>query len=306
MLTKFWEGLGEKLAEQWVTTVLAPAFVFWAGGLLAWITAFGWDALQPLFTQLAAPAQIAALLGALVVISASAAAVQPLVLPALRALEGYWPRALRWLHHLLTRWQNVWLARSERRWQQLATQDLAKLTSAQHEEYVTLERRLRLAPANLYNRMPTRLGNILRAAERRPADKYGLDAVICWPRLWLLLPDGVKNDLSAARTSLDTQIRLWIWGVLFLAWSIWAWWAIPVGLLVAWFAYQSALSAAEVYGDLLEAAFDLHRTKLYEILRLPLPTTTAEQTQGRALTEYLLRGPPDDPVAFSQPQRQES
>jgi len=44
-------------------------------------------------------------------------------------------------------------------------------------------------PAESDRHMPTKLGNILRAAELRSKDKYGLDAVICWPRLWLLLPD---------------------------------------------------------------------------------------------------------------------
>lgn len=59
--------------------------------------------------------------------------------------------------------------------------------------------------------MPTKLGNILRAAESRPYDKYGLDAVICWSRLWLLLPDGVKKELQEARSNLNTAARFWLW-----------------------------------------------------------------------------------------------
>jgi hypothetical protein len=51
--------------------------------------------------------------------------------------------------------------------------------------------------------MPTRFGDILRAAEFRPRDKYGLDTTVCWYPLWLLLPAEVKQEISQARLELD-------------------------------------------------------------------------------------------------------
>lgn len=84
--------------------------------------------------------------------------------------------------------------------------------------------------------MPTRLGNTLRAAEQRPLEKYGLDAIVCWSRLLLLLPDAVKQELNAARADLNTAARLWLWSLLFIIWSVWGWWATPLGLLSALFA----------------------------------------------------------------------
>src|SRR6266498_1987653 len=42
--------------------------------------------------------------------------------------------------------------------------------------------------------LPTRLGNILRAAERYPISHYGMDAVYFWPRLFPLLPPEFKAD----------------------------------------------------------------------------------------------------------------
>jgi hypothetical protein len=77
--------------------------------------------------------------------------------------------------------------------------------------------------------MPTRLGNLLRAAERKPLEKYGLDAIICWSRLWMLLPDAVKKDLQESRADLNNAARVWLWSLLFCGWTfvggnIWTTW----------------------------------------------------------------------------------
>jgi len=77
--------------------------------------------------------------------------------------------------------------------------------------------------------MPTRLGNLLRAAERKPLEKYGLDAILCWSRLWMLLPDAVKKDLQESRADLNNAARVWLWSLLFCGWTfvgenIWTTW----------------------------------------------------------------------------------
>ena len=87
------------------------------------------------------------------------------------------------------------------------------------------------------------------------------------------------------------MVRIWLWSMLFLVWSVWTLLAVPMGLFVALLAYRWALHASEIYGELLEASFDLHRTTLYESLRWPLPATPAdEQKAGEELTAYLWRG----------------
>lgn len=156
---------------------------------------------------------------------------------------------------------------------------------------MTCDRALHQLPEQEQDLLPTRLGNILRAAERRPYHRYGLDAIICWPRLWLLLPEAVKKDLQAAQTELNNAVRLIFWSLLFLVWSIWAWWAIPLALMAAAFAYGWALDAAAVYATLIEATFDLHRPLLYNALGWTLPPDPAEERRvGRQLTDYLWRG----------------
>jgi hypothetical protein len=167
------------------------------------------------------------------------------------------------------------------------------LTVSEKEELVRLDWWLIYTPRQLDQLMPTHLGNRLRSAELRPYTKYGLDAVICWPRLWLLLPDAVKKDLQEARAELNTAARVWLWSLLFLVWTCWAWWAAPVGIISAIFAYYYwALDAARTYGELTEAAFDLYRHLLYQSLRWHLPADPKEEHRvGLQLTEYLWRGP---------------
>ena len=157
-----------------------------------------------------------------------------------------------------------------------------------------LERRRRRRPADPAYLMPTPVGNILRAAERRPVDKYGLDTVVLWPRLWLLLPDTARQELLAARTTVDSAVTAAIWGVLFCGFTIFTPYALPAGIVVAVASVAVILPArAQVFGDLIETAYDLHRTALYRQLRWPLPTDPATEparggcsrrTSGAALT----------------------
>lgn len=132
-------------------------------------------------------------------------------------------------------------------------------------------------------RMPTRLGNVLRAAELRPGSRYGLDAVTCWPRLWLLLPKDSRQEVAAARTGLYLSVQSWLCGVAFSVFVVWAWWAPVVGLTVAWVTYYTRmLAAARTYGTLIESCFDIHRGLLYAALNWPRPANPPRVRRGAA------------------------
>jgi hypothetical protein len=298
VLTSFWEGLGGKLAERWAASSATPAFLFWAGGVVAWAAVHddGWGRIKEWTTGLdglPSAVQAAAVIAPLLFVAASAVAMQAASLSLLRALEGYWPRPLHGLRRRIVARRVARVRGDDERFQVLAGRIDADdtLTGDEELEYLELDRRRREAPALEERRLPTRLGNILRSAELRPLDKYGLDAVICWPRLWLLLPAETKQNLNEARAALDSAARLVGWGVLFAVWTVWTWWALLIAAVVAVAGYRRALGAASVYGDLLESVFDLHRGALYEALRWPLPRSPAEEQRvGRELTRYLVRG----------------
>jgi hypothetical protein len=308
MLGAFWNSVGGKIADRWAT-VSAGALVFWLGGLLAWALGHGgfsslkepadWLAHQP------APTELALVLAVLLGVAASGIVVQSLTTPAIRAMEGYWPGWLKPIRNLLLKRMAQRAEKDDKRWQELAERVLppAQPTGPDVAAFVRLERRLHRRPAKPEQLMPTALGNTLRAAESHPVDKYGLDGVSVWPHLWLVVPDATRQELITARAALDSAARACVWGLLFLAFAPWTLLAVPTGLVVAASAvYWWAPAAARVFADLVEAAFDLHRTALYQHLRWPLPANPQdERAQGQLLTMYLWRGVDGSSPTFTNP-----
>jgi len=304
MLDKFWEAAGEKFADRWAS-VAGPAVLFWAGGLLAWLWQRGtlhgldrWTRQEP------ETAQLVVLLAALAGVAASGLLVQRLTAPVLRLAEGYWPAPLKKLRGRRIGAIGDQVKDLETRFQELAgpVLDSRTATAADRAKFADLDQRLRRFPAD-GDYLPTRIGNILRAAERRPADKYGLDATVLWPRLWLLLPADAREELGQARSALDAAVAAGIWAFLFLGFTYLTYWAaIPAIAVLLISCLRWIPERAEVYADLVEAAFDLHRLAVYEQLRWPLPANPQQELRcGAQLTAYLLRGATGTDPAFTPP-----
>ncbi len=315
----FWAG--GLAALWWNTHATGVRQGGWAGELS---TTADWLGGLPVLVQ------ILLVVGGLVLLAASALAAESLTTPLLQFLEGYWPRP-RWLRNRLVAYRRWRRRRWDARIAPLATrQVLGALKPLEYRELIKLRaapqqdpQRLRDlqerqrqgndahqtlvlgrgrafrhdSPERDEHGMPTRLGDILRAAEQRPQVKYGLDAVTCWHALVLLLPAEARTELVQSRTALDASARGWLWGALFLVWTPWTWWAIPVGLLVPSLMYYGGiLPAARIFGELMVAAFDVHRFMLYDSLRLPGPTTPIleREQEGPRVTQQL-RGGLDEP-----------
>ena len=58
-------------------------------------------------------------------------------------------------------------------------------------------------PVSLDMVMPTRLGNVLRAAEMYPTERYRIDTWVIWPRLYLLLPERSAVVVDTARERME-------------------------------------------------------------------------------------------------------
>ncbi|MDR6974083.1 hypothetical protein J2X68_000761 [Streptomyces sp. 3330] len=307
-MTAFWSAAAGKLVERWFATGLA-ASVYWLTLSVLWALGSGRPreeaaARLRAFGGLDTGEQVALLLIGSVVLAGSGLLIQQLTLPALQLLEGYWPR---WAEPVNSRLRERHIRRAaayEAEADPLRRRRLG-LTAADgggppldRDELVRLgglEERLRWTP-RAERVLATSLGNVLRAAETEPLDKYGLDAMVLWPHLWTLLPDGLRQDLAAARRRADSAVAAGVWGLLLLPAvprTPWALLALPY-VYVMW---RGVLpGACREFGLLIGTAFDLHRGDLYRALRHPLPAdAAAEIPAGERLTAAVFGGS-DDPA----------
>jgi hypothetical protein len=223
--------------------------------------------------------------------------LHPLQLRLVRLLEGYWDdwRVGQTVGDLL-----ILRHRIRRR-------ELAQLATIQDDEDIdpeplTAQRQSERAALLLdrypaYDRiLPTTLGNVLRAAEDFAGDRYGLDATMIWPRLYVVMPSKILTILNDQRVQLDLTAQLCVTMVIGAAVCTWlllgygAWLLIPLGLYaLAWLSYRAAIAIAIEYGTMMATAIDLYRFDLLEALRIRLPRDRAEELRTNAELCRVLR-----------------
>jgi len=166
-------------------------------------------------------------------------------------------------------------------------------------------------PMREYRVTPTALGNTLAIAEEYPFDRYGIDAVLLWPRLRPLLdqtaPDQAQR-LTNQKTVLDLVLNLSLLsGILVIEFAftlvfaylyqpanvIVLWLALVISLLLFWVFYKAGVSAARTLGYFVTTSFDYHRHLVLEQFGLVQPKNIlAEQIMWLKLSVFLKRGEP--------------
>jgi hypothetical protein len=149
---------------------------------------------------------------------------------------------------------------------------------------------------------PTSLGNVLKSSETYAEGRYGVQAVRVWPRLYPLLPEELRTMLTEARASMEFMLVVAFFASIFTPTATvflvyaeasihWSLIALFGGAFVAVVAYRGAHAPAEIYGDHVRSAFDLHRFKLLKQCGAPLPSTNAEERRTwTSLVNYLDAG----------------
>jgi hypothetical protein len=294
VMSGFLSQLGTKIADRWVNLLVLPGLL-WMAALAAGLRLgqehpFDAARLRLWLDQIAGqPAShgiaTVALAAAAIALAAAAVALAASALGAL--LEQLWVVPGTWLR---------------RHWQ-LATTDLKRaIARADHPDIHQAEpaeavewvhraqrRRARLRLAQLL--LPTRVSDRFHATAIRVRDHNGLDLDLVWPRLWTVLPDTLRADLSTAQDAYAAAARLAAWGILYLALTT-AWWpATLIGLVIACTAAIRARASAGVLADLVEAAADLYAKDLASALDLSLPEVTDPAEIGRSITRRL-QAPP--------------
>jgi len=289
-------GYGGRVSQT--ATTFGTALAFWGGGAGAWAySRGGYQTLsspgQWLGRQSVAGQSLAVPL-ILLAVGSSGLIVNRLGAAFLRMVEGDWPRWLTPLYGRLVNRRTRRALAEDRAWDQ-AQRDFEASPTLTARLVVTrtvLARRRRYRPAYPNYLLPTKVGNILRAAEIRVLEKYGLANDVVWPRILLVLPEPAASQVTAARGAVDRAVAAVVWGLLFCAFAALTPFVVPIGLAIAVIALLVVVPArVRALTDLMESVYDLHRHALYRQLSWPVPSNPSEdRAQGARLSDYLRKG----------------
>ncbi|MGH3833124.1 MAG: hypothetical protein ACRDRS_22275 [Pseudonocardiaceae bacterium] len=137
---------------------------------------------------------------------------------------------------------------------------------------------------------PTWIGDRLRATDHRLHHAYDLDLATVWPRLWLLIPDSVRAELSVAQDAYTATARLSGWGMLYLIPGCWWWPALGIATTTVATAWIRARLATVVLADLTESTVELYTRDLATQLGLPVHGPLTKEV-GLAITATLRKDP---------------
>ncbi len=302
-MSGFFQALAAKLAERWVTFLVVPGAMFvaavWTAAHLGQAHAVDWHALTQYASATTAilarqPAATQALLAVVVLVATIGAslAVQAMAVVTRLIWLGLWPRPVaairRWqVGRRAARWSRL-LERRRRLEQESPRQSRS---DAQQLRINTLADRLNrlswVAP-----RRPTWMGDRINGVERIALDRYGLDLRFTWPRLWLLLPETSRAEITTANTAFAAAVAVGTWAWPYLALGI-AWW--PAALIGAGAGVTGWARARDAVGDLAaitEAALDLHGRALAVALGVAEPGTAGPLSlaEGEKITALVRKG----------------
>jgi hypothetical protein len=132
---------------------------------------------------------------------------------------------------------------------------------------------------------PTILGNILAGYERYPLERYGMDSIFYWPRLWLEVDKDNKEAIDSQWSIADGLLALSavsvvggiVWILAFVVASTAVAFPLPfaaaylsllggVGWIVlAYGWYKLSLPFHRQNGDVFKSLFDLYRSKIWDV-----------------------------------------
>jgi len=157
--------------------------------------------------------------------------------------------------------------------------------------------------------LPTELGNVIRAFETHPRERYGLDGIAIWPRIAAILSEKERLDIDEVTTDVAFWINglviVGVFGSLLFAERLWhrpggaiVTFAIEIAVVISvtvigTFIYRQLISAAIRWGEPVRAAFDGHRLELYDRLGVRRPVTADDdKVVGDAINRMLVFGEP--------------
>lgn len=235
--------VSNNLSEEWKKKILSPpSFLFWGITALLILINVGWDweYLYRFFNEISLGQGVFLVVGGSLLIILSSAIVEWFQIPFFRLLEGYYWNDTYISSKLTGRIKKELKDKEEqfyKDYDNLQGYDNSQGNQENNEstekneikdeiklrkELIKLDDYLDNYPVDRDTLLPTRLGNLLRAAEEYPNIRYGLETFTVWPRLWMVLPDNARNLHNSVLEEVykNTRIIIWsigatvIWGIL--------------------------------------------------------------------------------------------
>ncbi|WP_380281801.1 hypothetical protein [Kitasatospora purpeofusca] len=289
------DGLGEKLADKWISALAVPGLLLMAASAAAAVLgqtdALDLAALRARAEQEAARAggwstvaQLAVLGAAVLGSVAVGAFVRACATAAERVWTGTWPapadRAATWLtDRRRTRWtdlQDRITALREEMPVPAPGHPAYEANRAEIDRLTALRDRIALAQPQ----RPTMTGDRFAGAGTRLRNQYGIDLAAAWTRLWLVLPDAVQAELRTSRAGFGTAVDGTTWAACYLALGLFWWPAALIGLVVGLLAWSRGRRAAVLHAELVESAADLHLKTLAAEFGLGDPASARDSAVG--------------------------
>jgi hypothetical protein len=281
-VTTFLTELGKNLATRWASALALPAAVFVAlvsvAVLLGHSHALDFALLQKRVMAISTgPALVWAAAGFLVataVVGLAVTALGGVVIAAWGATGTPLAALRRW------RWRRASAKAEVAVKAVLADRSDRKAKARARRAVVRRDGIAEIEPA-----CPTWAGDRLRAVDDR-VRRTGLDLTTLWPRLWLVLPDPVRAEVTTVQERCAAAARTPVWSLAYLAVGVYWWPALLPGLWALAVSGRRIRRAVGVYGDLVEASVDLHARDVANQLGFELTGRLTPEI-GTQVTESL-------------------
>jgi hypothetical protein len=302
-VSDFFGQLAKQLAGRWLSLLAIPGVLFLAVGWTALQLGHAHavdtfllaDAIGRTATEIASwpgAVQALAVVGLILAVATVGLVVQAMVGPVRLLSLGQWPRGLRGLSRLLIRRRLV-------RWHEL-TKERAALETVHPERNRTADHQHRIERiTGRINQIamaepgrPTWMGDRMYALNQVAQHRYGLDLNFSWPRLWLVLPDNVRTEITTAQGGFATAMFTTTWALPYLTLGLVWWPATLIGVVIAAVAWSRARDRIATLTELVESALDIHARDLAIILGVAEAVSTGPLTrdEGEDITDIARKG----------------
>ncbi|MFD6398893.1 hypothetical protein [Nocardia sp. NPDC060249] len=290
-MNAFLTELGKNLATRWAAALALPAAVFVAVVVVA--VALGpshaldftmlWTRVTTVSTGPALVWAAAAFLAATAVVGLTVTALGGIVIAAWAATDTGVGRPFAAVRH--RRWRRATVKADAA--VKVVLADRSDRRAKGKAQRAVLRRN---AISEIEPACPTWAGDRLRSVGDRVSRGTGLDLTTTWPRLWLVLPDAARTEVTTVQERCASAARTPVWGLAYLAVGVYWWPALVPGAWALLVSRRRIRRAVGVYADLVEASIDLYARDVANQLGFEL-TGRLTPAIGEQVTEVLRKQP---------------